>query len=87
MTETVISSATKTVVIGFDRPFTVIGERINPTGRKRLAAEMADGDYSRVESDTLAQVTAGPTCSTSTPACRSPTSRRSSMTASSSCSR
>ncbi len=59
MTETVISSATKTVVIGFDRPFTVIGERINPTGRKRLAAEMADGDYSRVESDTIAQVTAG----------------------------
>ena len=59
MTETVISSATKTVVIGFDRPFTVIGERINPTGRKRLAAEMADGDYSRVESDTLAQVAAG----------------------------
>ena len=59
MTETVISSATKTVVIGFDRPFTVIGERINPTGRKRLAAEMADGDYARVESDTLAQVAAG----------------------------
>ncbi len=59
MTETVISSASKTIVIGFDRPFTVIGERINPTGRKRLAAEMADGDYSRVESDTLAQVAAG----------------------------
>ncbi|MBN36197.1 MAG: methyltetrahydrofolate--corrinoid methyltransferase [Rhodospirillaceae bacterium] len=59
MTETVISSATKTVVIGFERPFTVIGERINPTGRKKLAAEMAEGDYSRVESDTIAQVQAG----------------------------
>jgi len=59
MTETVLSSATKTVVIGFDRPFTVIGERINPTGRKKLAAEMAEGDYSRVESDTIAQVQAG----------------------------
>ncbi|MBC6439738.1 MAG: dihydropteroate synthase [Rhodospirillales bacterium] len=59
MTETVISSATKTVIIGFDRPFTVIGERINPTGRKKLAAEMAEGDYSRVESDTVAQVQAG----------------------------
>ncbi len=59
MTDTVISSATKEVVIGFDRPFTVIGERINPTGRKKLAEEMAAGDYSRVESDTLAQVAAG----------------------------
>ncbi len=47
------------MVIGFDRPFCVIGERINPTGRKRLAAEMAAGDYSRVEADALAQVEAG----------------------------
>ena len=59
MTETVISSATKTVIIGFDRPFTVIGERINPTGRRRLSTELADGDYSRVESDAINQVTAG----------------------------
>ena len=59
MTETVISSASKTVIIGFDRPFTVIGERINPTGRKKLAEEMAAGDYSRVQSDTIAQVEAG----------------------------
>ena len=43
MTDTVISSATKEVVIGFDRPFVIIGERINPTGRKLLAAEMAAG--------------------------------------------
>ncbi len=59
MTDTVISSATKEVVIGFDRPFVVIGERINPTGRKLLAAEMAEGDFSRVEADTLAQIEAG----------------------------
>lgn len=59
MTETVISSATKEVRIGFDRPFVVIGERINPTGRKILAEEMARGDYSRVEADALSQVEAG----------------------------
>jgi len=59
MTDTVISSATKEVVIGFDRPFVIIGERINPTGRKLLAAEMAVRDYSRVESDARAQVEAG----------------------------
>ena len=59
MTETVVSSASREVVIGFDRPFVIIGERINPTGRKLLAAEMAAGDYSRVEADTLAQVAAG----------------------------
>ena len=59
MTDTVISSATREVVIGFERPFVIIGERINPTGRKLLAAEMAAGDFSRVEADTLAQVAAG----------------------------
>jgi 5-methyltetrahydrofolate--homocysteine methyltransferase len=59
MTETVISSASKEVVLGFDRPFVIIGERINPTGRKLLAAEMKAGDYSRVEADAMAQVAAG----------------------------
>ncbi|MHA1152598.1 MAG: methyltetrahydrofolate cobalamin methyltransferase [Alphaproteobacteria bacterium] len=59
MTQTLVSSHSKEVVIGFDRPFCVIGERINPTGRKRLAAEMAAGDYTTVEADTLAQVAAG----------------------------
>ena len=59
MTDTVISSATREVVIGFNRPFVIIGERINPTGRKILAAEMAAGDFSRVESDARAQVEAG----------------------------
>jgi len=59
MTDTVISSATKEVAIGFDRPFVMIGERINPTGRKLLAEEMKNGDFSRVEADALAQVAAG----------------------------
>ncbi|MCP4788698.1 MAG: methyltetrahydrofolate cobalamin methyltransferase [Gammaproteobacteria bacterium] len=61
MTDTIISSATKEVAIGFDRPFAVIGERINPTGRKLLAEEMKNGDFSRVEADALAQVAAGAT--------------------------
>ena len=59
MTHTVVSSPTKEVVIGFDQPFVIIGERINPTGRKLLAEEMKNGDYSRVEADALAQVEAG----------------------------
>ncbi|RZO22621.1 MAG: methyltetrahydrofolate cobalamin methyltransferase [Candidatus Thioglobus sp.] len=59
MTVTVVSSATKEVRIGFDEPFCVIGERINPTGRKILADEMKAGDYSRVQADALAQVAAG----------------------------
>ena len=45
--------------MGFDQRFVIIGERINPTGRKILAEEMKNGDYSRVESDALAQVAAG----------------------------
>jgi len=59
MTDTIISSATREVVIGFDRPFVVIGERINPTGRKLLAEEMKAGDLSRVQADAFAQVAAG----------------------------
>lgn len=59
MTETIISSAAKEIRIGFDQPFVIIGERINPTGRKMLAKEMAEGDFSRVVKDALAQVAAG----------------------------
>lgn len=59
MTRTVIESATQTAVLGFDEPFCVIGERINPTGRKKLAAELEAGDFSTVEKDALAQVAAG----------------------------
>jgi len=59
VTHTVLSSATREVIIGGDRPFTIIGERINPTGRKLLAEEMRRGDFSRVMTDALAQVEAG----------------------------
>jgi 5-methyltetrahydrofolate--homocysteine methyltransferase len=59
VTETIVSSATREVVLGFDRPFVLIGERINPTGRKRLAEEMVAGDYSTVLADAVAQVEAG----------------------------
>ncbi|MFZ9131763.1 MAG: methyltetrahydrofolate cobalamin methyltransferase [Gemmobacter sp.] len=59
MTRTVLESKTKTVVIGFDEPFCVIGERINPTGRKKLAAELEAGDFSTVERDALEQVACG----------------------------
>ena len=61
MTRTIVSSDRQEIVIGFDAPFCVIGERINPTGRKLLAAEMASGDYSRVIADAMAQVEAGAT--------------------------
>jgi 5-methyltetrahydrofolate--homocysteine methyltransferase len=57
--ETVLTSPTLEVRIGPEHPFVIIGERINPTGRKLLAAEMAAGDYERVKSDALAQVAAG----------------------------
>jgi 5-methyltetrahydrofolate--homocysteine methyltransferase len=58
-TETRLSSATKEVVVGFDRPFVIIGERINPTGRRKLAEEMAAGNYDTVLADAVAQVEAG----------------------------
>ncbi len=59
MTRTVLESKSKTAVIGFDEPFCVIGERINPTGRKKLAAELEAGDFSTVEKDALEQVACG----------------------------
>jgi 5-methyltetrahydrofolate--homocysteine methyltransferase len=59
VTETLLSTPTREVVIGFERPFVVIGERINPTGRKALAAEMAAGNFDTVVADALAQVEAG----------------------------
>jgi 5-methyltetrahydrofolate--homocysteine methyltransferase len=57
--ETTLESNTKTVVIGPNRPFTIIGERINPTGRKLLADEMAAGNFDRVRADAVAQIEAG----------------------------
>jgi len=57
--ETLVQSPTKTVHIGADHPFVIIGERINPTGRKRLEAELLAGDFRRVLHDAKAQVDAG----------------------------
>jgi 5-methyltetrahydrofolate--homocysteine methyltransferase len=57
--DTIISSPTKTVRIGAGRPFVIIGERINPTGRKLLGQEMAAGNFERVRRDAIAQVEAG----------------------------
>ena len=45
MSDTVLSSPTREVTIGFERPFVVIGERINPTGRAKLAEEMRNGNF------------------------------------------
>ena len=59
MTRTIVESQTKSSVLGFDEPFCVIGERINPTGRKKLAAELEAGNFSTVEKDAVAQVLAG----------------------------
>ena len=57
--ETVLRSRTREVVISIDRPFVMIGERINPTGRKVLAAEMKEGRMDRVRADAIAQAGAG----------------------------
>jgi 5-methyltetrahydrofolate--homocysteine methyltransferase len=59
MTRTLVASQTKEVFIGFDQPFCVIGERINPTGRKKLAAEMIEGNFETVKKDAIEQVAAG----------------------------
>lgn len=61
MTRTIVASATREIIIGFDQPFCVIGERINPTGRKKLAAEMVEGNFDTVRKDALEQVAAGAT--------------------------
>jgi len=57
--ETVLSSRGREVVIAGHRPFVIIGERINPTGRKVLAAEMKNGKMDRVRSDAIAQQAGG----------------------------
>jgi 5-methyltetrahydrofolate--homocysteine methyltransferase len=56
---TVLESRSSTVTIGHDQPFCVIGERINPTGRKSFAEELRGGDMSTVRVDALDQVAAG----------------------------
>ncbi len=57
--KTIVSSATKTVTISPEHPFVVIGERINPTNRKKLAEELRRFDYTRVKAEAIAQVEAG----------------------------
>jgi 5-methyltetrahydrofolate--homocysteine methyltransferase len=57
--ETVLRSRSKTVIIGRSRPFCVIGERINPTGRKKFAEELRAGELSAVAHDAVTQVEAG----------------------------
>ena len=59
MTKTIIESKSKTIIIGFEEPFCVIGERINPTGRKALAKELEAENFSTVEKDALEQVACG----------------------------
>lgn len=59
MTKTIVESSNKTVVIGLDEPFCIIGERINPTGRKKLAMELEAGNFDTVVRDALEQVKAG----------------------------
>lgn len=59
MARTILASATKEVAIGFDQPFTMIGERINPTGRKLFSKELKEFNYWRVKKEALAQVAAG----------------------------
>ena len=59
MTTTILHPNSREVRIGFDHPFCVIGERINPTGRELLSAEMAAGDFGQVEEEARAQVAAG----------------------------
>ena len=57
--ETVLRSASREVVIGPDRPFCIIGERINPTGRKAFQAQLQAGDLSQLETDVAQQVAGG----------------------------
>lgn len=59
MHRTVVESKTRSTIIGFEEPFCVIGERINPTGRKLLAAELEAGNFSTVEKDAIQQVECG----------------------------
>ncbi len=56
---TVLKSATKTVTIGHDQPFCIIGERINPTGRKQFQMQLRENDLSRLAIDVEQQVSGG----------------------------
>jgi len=56
---TIVSSADKTLTIGSDQPFCIIGERINPTGRKAFQEQLRAGDLSAVEKDVADQIAGG----------------------------
>ncbi|CAB4870540.1 MAG: methyltetrahydrofolate cobalamin methyltransferase [Actinobacteria bacterium] len=56
---TVISSPGQTVTIGHDQPFCIIGERINPTGRKKFQLQLREGDLSAIEKDVVDQIAGG----------------------------
>jgi 5-methyltetrahydrofolate--homocysteine methyltransferase len=57
--ETVLQSRSKTVVISPEQPFCIIGERINPTGRKAFQAQLQAGDLSQLEIDVAEQIAGG----------------------------
>ncbi len=59
MTRTILASATREVIIGFDQPFRTIGEKINPTNRPAFMDELKAGVFDILERDTLLQVQAG----------------------------
>lgn len=59
--ETIVRSSAKTIVIGPDHPTAIIGERINPTGKKLLAASLAQKDMTRVRNLALSQIEQGAT--------------------------
>ena len=66
----IVSTPTKEVIISYDRPTVIIGERINPTGKKKLAEALKNGDLSIVKKEALEQVAAGATildCNVNTP--------------------
>ena len=84
--DTVLRSRSRTVTIGAEQPFCIIGERINPTGRKMFAEELRGGDLSTVTADARrAGRRRAPTCSTSTPGSRSSTSRAAEVDAAAPC--
>ena len=56
---TVVQSASKTVTIGHDQPFVIIGERINPTGRKKFQELLRAGDLSTIAIDVESQIKGG----------------------------
>jgi 5-methyltetrahydrofolate--homocysteine methyltransferase len=57
--ETKVSTPTREVVISYDKPTVIIGERINPTGRKKLTAMLKEGDLSMLEKEAKEQTEAG----------------------------